>query len=158
MNVLRRIREFARVHVIARLRTRYARALEDEIVRLRAENRALMNSILGIAGIAPILDVRDWKCEVRKEANADARSAQAAPKPLPDERGTKCSVNAVRRTRDKGGPKGRPYEADMAGPVRRRSWRQIERELEIEDARAARRERESNAANFPAPRNIVTRA
>ena len=44
--------------------TRYARALEaaarteralnHEIVLLRAENRALLNSILGIAGIPPI--------------------------------------------------------------------------------------------------------
>src|SRR5271167_705421 len=59
--------------------TRYARALEEEILphmraqqievtrqraeinRLRAENRALLNSILGIAGVPPIViaDPRD---------------------------------------------------------------------------------------------------
>ena len=43
------------------LRGRYVRALEDEvargraeIVRLREENRALLNSVLGTAGVAPI--------------------------------------------------------------------------------------------------------
>jgi len=35
-------------------RTRYTRALEDEVARLRAENRALVNSILGVAGIPPM--------------------------------------------------------------------------------------------------------
>jgi hypothetical protein len=34
---------------------RAERALNEEIARLRAENRALLNSILGIAGIPPIL-------------------------------------------------------------------------------------------------------
>ncbi|MGB9403197.1 MAG: hypothetical protein WCA98_06650, partial [Candidatus Acidiferrales bacterium] len=34
--------------------TRYTRSLEDEIIRLRAENRALVNSIIGIAGIPPL--------------------------------------------------------------------------------------------------------
>jgi hypothetical protein len=34
--------------------SRYTRTLEREVARLRAENRALLNSILGIAGIPPI--------------------------------------------------------------------------------------------------------
>ena len=34
--------------------TRYTRALEAEVARLRAENRALLNSILGIAGVPPL--------------------------------------------------------------------------------------------------------
>src|SRR5271168_3927510 len=34
--------------------TNYTRALEREVARLRAENRALLNSILGIAGVPPI--------------------------------------------------------------------------------------------------------
>ena len=34
--------------------TRYTRALEEEVERLRAENRALTNSLLGTAGIPPI--------------------------------------------------------------------------------------------------------
>jgi hypothetical protein len=33
---------------------RYVGLLEGEVLRLRAENRALMNSLLGTAGIAPV--------------------------------------------------------------------------------------------------------
>lgn len=36
------------------LRGRYVGLLEGEVARLRAENRALTNSLLGTAGIAPI--------------------------------------------------------------------------------------------------------
>lgn len=36
------------------LQTRYVGLLEGELARLRAENRALMNSLLGTAGIAPV--------------------------------------------------------------------------------------------------------
>ena len=35
-------------------RTRYVRLLEEEVERLRGENRALMNSLLGTAGFPPI--------------------------------------------------------------------------------------------------------
>ena len=34
--------------------TRYTRTLEAEVERLRAENRALLNSLLGTAGFPPI--------------------------------------------------------------------------------------------------------
>src|ERR1700752_4769419 len=37
-----------------RLRSRYVRLLEEEVTRLRAENRALVNSLLGTAGFPPI--------------------------------------------------------------------------------------------------------
>jgi len=36
------------------LRTRYVGLLEGEVCRLRAENRALMNSLLGTAGFPPV--------------------------------------------------------------------------------------------------------
>jgi hypothetical protein len=36
------------------LRTRYVLLLEDELQRLRAENRALTNSLLGTAGFPPL--------------------------------------------------------------------------------------------------------
>jgi hypothetical protein len=36
------------------LRTRYVGLLEGEVERLRAENRALTNSLLGTAGISPV--------------------------------------------------------------------------------------------------------
>lgn len=43
---------------IARLRElfggRYVRLLEAEVARLREENRALLNSVLGVAGVPPI--------------------------------------------------------------------------------------------------------
>src|SRR2546427_8207730 len=35
-------------------RTRYVALLEDEVARLRAENRALVNSLLGTAGFPPV--------------------------------------------------------------------------------------------------------
>ena len=41
--------------LIPRWRDRYTRTLEDEVERLRAENRALLNSLLGTAGFPPIL-------------------------------------------------------------------------------------------------------
>jgi hypothetical protein len=37
-----------------RLRSRYVLLLEEEAARLRAENRALVNSLLGTAGFPPI--------------------------------------------------------------------------------------------------------
>ncbi len=36
------------------LHTRYVGLLEEEVARLRAENRALMNSLLGTAGFPPV--------------------------------------------------------------------------------------------------------
>jgi hypothetical protein len=36
------------------LRSRYVCALEADVARLRAENRALMNSLLGTAGYPPV--------------------------------------------------------------------------------------------------------
>lgn len=40
--------------VTAWLRPRYVLLLENEVARLRAENRALMNSLLGTAGFPPV--------------------------------------------------------------------------------------------------------
>ena len=37
-----------------RFRSRYVRLLEEEVGRLRGENRALVNSLLGTAGFPPI--------------------------------------------------------------------------------------------------------
>src|SRR5258708_5405660 len=36
------------------LQTRYVGLLDGEVARLRAENRALMNSLLGTAGFSPV--------------------------------------------------------------------------------------------------------
>jgi hypothetical protein len=110
-----------------RFRGRYTCELENEIARLREENRALVNSILGLAGIPPM-----------RPRDVAAKNA--------------------------GGPEGRPYAdpptastSTAIPPLRRRSWQQLGRVREIEDARAARRERESDTETFPAPSNIVVR-
>jgi hypothetical protein len=114
-----------------RLRTPYTRALEEEVARLRAENRALVNSILGVAGIPPM------------------RAAAAAQTSVPAVARTAAAVQ-MRST-------GAGRELQGTAPIRRRSWQQIGRALEIEDARAARRERESDTETFPAPRKAVVR-
>jgi hypothetical protein len=44
-----------------RLRGRYVLLLEEETARLRAENRALVNSLLGTAGFPPISPDDDAK-------------------------------------------------------------------------------------------------
>jgi len=52
--------------------TKYVRLLEAEVARLRAENRALTNSLLGTAGFPPV----DYP-------------EPAKPQPLPRLRGTR---------------------------------------------------------------------
>jgi hypothetical protein len=143
-----------RIITSLKVRTRYARALEEEIARLRAENRALINSILGVAGIPPM------RVATREAAAIALHSREDG------------FVGA--RLASPGRPEGRPYKKAATTPeagvrattsfgemplrsVRRRSWKQIGRALEIEDARAARRERESDTETFPTPRNAVVR-
>jgi hypothetical protein len=41
------------------LRGRYVLLLEEEVARLRSENRALVNSLLGTAGFPPVLPEDD---------------------------------------------------------------------------------------------------
>ena len=72
-----------------------------EIGRLRAENRALLNSILGIAGVPPIT-----------VADAPPESTSHLPATAPVT------------------PR-RPKNAALVAPTRRRSWQQIHRTLEI---------------------------
>jgi len=102
--------------------TRYTRALEAEVSRLRAENRALLNSVLGIAGIPPIV--------VEEDASVGARHA------VPDNRAAAQSGYSgavpLRNQTDHGRTTG---DAQVAAPMRRRSWQQITRMLEFESAR-----------------------
>lgn len=114
------------------LRTRYTRTLEDEVARLRAQNRALVNSILGIAGIPPMRTIAATTAERLREDGSVARE-----------------VLSPMRVSGSG-------EA-TAAPLRRRSWQQIGRALELEDARAAQRERETDTETFPTPDGIVRR-
>lgn len=87
-----------------RVRTRYTRALEEEVARLRAENRALMNSILGIAGIPPVIAPGDGTASTATAAKTPSNGKVAS-------------------------------SAGVAGPVRKRSWQQVNRALEIEAAK-----------------------
>jgi hypothetical protein len=109
--------------------TRYARALEAElgvertvvtlqdaeinrqaaeIARLRDENRALLNSILGIAGVPPL--------PASLDDLASAQNQIAMPPPV---------ARAVIH------PSSTPH---VTAPMRRRSWPQINRLLEFESA------------------------
>lgn len=133
-----------------RMRTRYTRSLEEEIARLRAENRALVNSILGVAGIPPMRGAR-----VAASTLSTHESDQAAVK-TPAAASNCVSLSSGER--GKAAQSGVPSCADAPlRSVRRRSWQQIGRALEIEDARAAQRERGTDTETFPAPRNLVHR-
>jgi len=106
--------------------TRRARTLEAELVReraanagqgteitrLRAENRALLNSILGIAGVPPVSASLDDLAATQSQNATPASVARTANHPRPRANST-------------------PH---VAGPTRRRSWPQIHRLLEFESA------------------------
>jgi hypothetical protein len=102
--------------------TRYTHALEAEVARLRAENRALLNSILGIAGVPPIpVTVPDdsvFRAGALREAPGTVRAAK-----------TGGSRDASSHRNDSSGG------VQVAAPMRRRSWHQINRMLELESAR-----------------------
>jgi hypothetical protein len=87
--------------------SKYVKALEAEVERLRAENRALMNSIRGVAGIPPVIT----------DAAGTGQSGAAADKSASDSR---AKANAAAQA-----------------PIRRRSWQQVNRALEIEAAKKA---------------------
>ena len=72
------------------LRGRYVSLLEEEVSRLRAENRALMNSLLGTAGFPPVefpeapkpqplprLRKRSWH-QIQAWREADAASSKSS--------------------------------------------------------------------------------
>lgn len=81
--------------------SKYVLALEAEVERLRAENRALMNSVLGIAGVPPVIAQNELTAAVNPQVKTNGQGAGAAP----------------------------------AVPVRKRSWQQVNRALEIEAAK-----------------------
>ena len=56
------------------LRGRYVRVLEDEVARLRAENRALLNSLLGTVGVPPL----SARCAARSAGERGAAPFVAA--------------------------------------------------------------------------------
>jgi hypothetical protein len=103
--------------------SRYTRALETEVARLRAENRALLNSILGIAGVPPMA------VETAPEGASDNPQVTAArftsPLYADGKHGNSTRARAVVAQ----------HGTSAAIPTRRRSWQQINRMLELDSAR-----------------------
>jgi hypothetical protein len=136
--------------------TRYTRALEADVARLRAENRALLNSILGIAGVPPITVLPN---SVSIGAPDAERVADASPIEHRHRR-TRQAFAAVGSTGTSTAQSARSSEtaattvppsngnaqgANLVMPMRRRSWHQIYRMLEIDSARKKPQE----AVNIP---------
>jgi hypothetical protein len=117
-------------------RSRYRRALEAEVARLRAENRALLNSILGIAGVPPIFVAEN---DVSPVGGLQAAVGTVVPRLKAG--GVNTSANstgaAVRSKRLAPRSLGLPASPNdkTVTPMRRRSWHQIFRMLEINSAR-----------------------
>jgi hypothetical protein len=107
--------------------TRYTRALEAEVARLRAENRAMLNSILGIAGVPPI------PVDVESAAGMSVDAVSADEKSTRDPLSLRLpGMTTNGKGRASGAAAGR---AQAASPMRKRSWQQINRALEFEFAR-----------------------
>lgn len=99
--------------------TKYAEDLEAEVARLRAENRALLNSILGIAGVPPITVTAG-----NTTASPGASVSSAAQ--------TQSGRLTASATSSQSGAKN---GVSAAAPTRWRSWHQVYRMLEIDAAR-----------------------
>ena len=119
--------------------TRYTRTLEAEVSRLRAENRALLNSILGIAGVPPI-------SVAESELKTDAAAMAAEPEirtPAATGEAAAPGVDAAvpnvetRVGANRSGKAAHPRKPNgtQVTPMRRRSWHQINRMLEFESAK-----------------------
>ena len=157
--------------------TRHTRALEfeiaqqraaiasqqNEIARLRAENRALLNSILGIAGIPPIIADAPLPSSVLFPAKCHSESAAAddesrSTPPHPSSTAAEKNSPGTQRPRNDIPPQSssppsfpaqRPHSIlpastpasssqprrHIASPLRRRSWHQIMRTLEFESGK-----------------------
>ncbi len=120
--------------------TKYTRVLEREVARLQVENRALLNSILGIAGVPPITVSADDIAAPRAVEFVAEKTAAVRETALETESGAKklgggrsatgLSVKQAGQRASAG-----PGMKSVATPMRRRSWHQIYRMLEIDAAR-----------------------
>jgi len=126
--------------------TRYTRNLECEVARLRAENRALLNSILGIAGVTPItvtepelaamaansrgaVDTPTIVSAANELSNLAAANGADARAAVSEDLGRNAKSRAGR-------PEKRSTSGAQAVPlVRRRSWQQVNRGLELNSAK-----------------------
>jgi hypothetical protein len=106
--------------------TKYTRALEIEVTRLRGENRALLNSILGIAGVPPIVVAEN---DVSPAAGSRPPAMRVATHITP-------TSATMRSKRPPSMGSLAAVKSEKNAPVtRRRSWHQIYRMLEINSAR-----------------------
>ena len=109
------------------VKTSYTRALEVEVARLRNENRALLNSILGIAGIPPILvsssDTRERSADTARPGELPARPGVGLLPISPRQKLRANSASVSQRM------------AGVPAPVRHRSWQQVNRMLEFDASR-----------------------
>jgi hypothetical protein len=131
-----------------------------EIERLRAENRALLNSILGIAGIPPISIGLPGRRFVEP---GSSDTTFTAPQPAVGHSGSSTtsaggeeslrpshllqtapmsdssshSRSAGDGTRNDSSPLSKAERRAAAIPLRRRSWHQINRMLEVESGKKA---------------------
>jgi hypothetical protein len=140
-------RQVARLYDAAGESSSRIRALESEIARLRAENRALLNSILGIAGMKPLPpDVNFTTPAATAGHSGSSPQPRAADRPLPTPTASSSSADVPsappqRQSETRNGssqPSQSPTAAGRqlhAPPHRRRSWHQINRMLEIQSAR-----------------------
>lgn len=128
--------------------SRYTRALEAgverrnlelareraEIRRLRAENRALLNSILGIAGIPPVIaGEEEWAAAAQAPYLVPSPNAAKEPPAAQAAGSLEAAVKKQGSARELAG-KRRALGAHLAAPLRRRSWQQINRALEFASA------------------------
>jgi hypothetical protein len=121
-------------------RANYASALEREVARLRAENRALLNSILGIAGVPPIVVSADDPAaaiavdfvvdKTASDGKSRPEAERGAGKPVPVLNASTAGAREIRKpaSTERG-------MKSVAAPMRRRSWHQVYRMLEIDAAR-----------------------
>jgi len=105
--------------------SKYTRMLEADLTRLRAENRALLNSILGVAGVPPIIAMEN---DVSPSAGLQQ---PAVPSGVAGKLISKPNRSARVAPTGVSGATGN----EKASPMRRRSWHQIYRMLEINSAR-----------------------
>jgi hypothetical protein len=137
--------------------TRYTRALEAEVARLRAENRALLNSILGIAGVPPIPVPPDSVSVGAQHAaptyTMPRKHAWRRHKfPVPDSAGkpeARTSRSSEVHSATTPASNGNARDVNAVTPMRRRSWHQIYRMLEIDSARKKPNHLDGQAAGKP---------
>jgi hypothetical protein len=121
-------------------RAKYTSALERDVARLRAENRALLNSILGITGVPPIVvPAEDPAAAIVVDSNVNKAASGGSSRTEAERCAGKLAmvkntseVNASEVQRPASNGRGMKV---VAAPTRRRSWHQVYRMLEIDAAR-----------------------